>query len=200
MPMKSVKQRRYLWANHPEIAQEFEDATPKGKKLPMRAHKKKAEALNWLIEKVGCSYPMKPKAKSAKTDKSKRKSANFSPYAYASNLHSIPVQAYPSAALGTTLGTAAGGAALGGLAAPLFGASSSLPENIGRGVVRGGLTGAGVNLGAFGGSALGSMLGGGVNNDYEGLAALLGSLAGGVGGYHLGGRILGEPKHKRQDQ
>ena len=36
MPMKSKKQRAYLWTKHPEIAKEFEEATPKGKKLPLR--------------------------------------------------------------------------------------------------------------------------------------------------------------------
>lgn len=40
MPFKSEAQRRFLWANHPDIAQEFADATPKGTKLP--AHVKKA--------------------------------------------------------------------------------------------------------------------------------------------------------------
>ena len=40
MPMKSKKQRAYLWANKPEIAQEFEDKTPKGKKLPLKVKKK----------------------------------------------------------------------------------------------------------------------------------------------------------------
>ena len=32
--MKSQAQRRYLWAKHPGVAQEFEDKTPAGKKLP----------------------------------------------------------------------------------------------------------------------------------------------------------------------
>jgi hypothetical protein len=34
MPMDSMKQRAYLWANHPDIAREFEAATPESKKLP----------------------------------------------------------------------------------------------------------------------------------------------------------------------
>jgi len=34
MPMKSEKQRRFLWSQHPEVAKEMEDKTPKGKKLP----------------------------------------------------------------------------------------------------------------------------------------------------------------------
>lgn len=41
MPMKSQAQRRYLWANNPSVAKEFEAATPKGKKLPARLHKKR---------------------------------------------------------------------------------------------------------------------------------------------------------------
>jgi hypothetical protein len=40
VPMKSVKQRRYLWKNEPEVAAEFEKKTPKGKKLPLRVKKK----------------------------------------------------------------------------------------------------------------------------------------------------------------
>jgi hypothetical protein len=34
MPFKSQAQRGFMYANHPEIAKEFEAATPKGKKLP----------------------------------------------------------------------------------------------------------------------------------------------------------------------
>lgn len=44
MPMKSDAQRRFLWAKHPRLAREFENATPKGKDLP--EHVKKA------VEKV----------------------------------------------------------------------------------------------------------------------------------------------------
>lgn len=40
MPMKSQAQRKFLHANKPEIAAEFESKTPKGKKLPKRAPKK----------------------------------------------------------------------------------------------------------------------------------------------------------------
>ena len=51
MPFKSEKQRRYLWLKEPEIAKEFEKATPKGKKLPLRVKKKKkkAEAIDDLV-------------------------------------------------------------------------------------------------------------------------------------------------------
>lgn len=41
MPMKSKAQRRYLHAKEPEVAAEFERATPKGKKLPEHVAKKK---------------------------------------------------------------------------------------------------------------------------------------------------------------
>ena len=40
MPLRSKAQRRYLWANEPEVAREFENKTPPGKKLPERAPKK----------------------------------------------------------------------------------------------------------------------------------------------------------------
>lgn len=41
MPMKSKAQRRYLHAVHPEVAEKFEEETPKGKKLPEHKRKKK---------------------------------------------------------------------------------------------------------------------------------------------------------------
>lgn len=41
MPFRSKAQRRYLYATHPELAKEFEAATPKGKKLPEKVSKKK---------------------------------------------------------------------------------------------------------------------------------------------------------------
>jgi hypothetical protein len=40
MPFKSIKQRKYLYANKPELAKEFEKHTPK-KKLPVRVKKSK---------------------------------------------------------------------------------------------------------------------------------------------------------------
>lgn len=41
MPFKSQAQRRWMHANEPEMAKEWEKHTPKGKKLPNRAKKKK---------------------------------------------------------------------------------------------------------------------------------------------------------------
>lgn len=43
MPLKSDQQRKFLWATNPKLAQKFEDETPKGKKLPKYAKKKKAD-------------------------------------------------------------------------------------------------------------------------------------------------------------
>lgn len=41
MPFKSQAQRRYLFANHPDIAERWAKETPKGKKLPQHVKKKK---------------------------------------------------------------------------------------------------------------------------------------------------------------
>jgi hypothetical protein len=43
MPFKSEKQRRWMYKNKPEMAEEFQKATPKGKKLPKYAPKKKTK-------------------------------------------------------------------------------------------------------------------------------------------------------------
>lgn len=37
MPFKSEAQRRYLYANHPEVARTFQAHTPKNAKLPEKA-------------------------------------------------------------------------------------------------------------------------------------------------------------------
>lgn len=43
MPFKSKAQKRFLYSQHPEIAEEFAEHTPKGKKLPehVKPRKKK---------------------------------------------------------------------------------------------------------------------------------------------------------------
>ncbi len=41
MPFKSQAQRKFMYAKHPELAKEFEAATPKGKKLPRKVRKAK---------------------------------------------------------------------------------------------------------------------------------------------------------------
>ena len=40
-PFQSESQRRYLWANEPEVAKRWAKETPKGKKLPYHKKKKK---------------------------------------------------------------------------------------------------------------------------------------------------------------
>ena len=52
MPFKSNAQRRWMYANHPEMAKEWSEHTPKGVKLP--EHVKKAaliEAIKFKIAK-----------------------------------------------------------------------------------------------------------------------------------------------------
>jgi hypothetical protein len=39
MPFKSNAQRKFMYARHPELAKDFEKATPKGKKLPQHVAK-----------------------------------------------------------------------------------------------------------------------------------------------------------------
>ncbi len=41
MPFKSQAQRKMMHSQHPEIAARWEKETPKGKKLPPKARKKK---------------------------------------------------------------------------------------------------------------------------------------------------------------
>ena len=41
MPFKSKAQRKFMYAKHPNLAAEFEAATPKGKKLPEHVKGKK---------------------------------------------------------------------------------------------------------------------------------------------------------------
>lgn len=50
MPFKSVAQRGYLWANHPEVAREFAHATPAGAKLPRHVKGQKRAAGGALDE------------------------------------------------------------------------------------------------------------------------------------------------------
>lgn len=41
MPFKSQAQRKWMYSTHPKMAKEWEDHTPKGKKLPTRKKKMK---------------------------------------------------------------------------------------------------------------------------------------------------------------
>jgi len=40
MPFKSQAQRKFMYAKHPKMAAEWEEKTPKGKKLPKKVKKK----------------------------------------------------------------------------------------------------------------------------------------------------------------
>ena len=40
MPFKSKRQRRWMYANKPKMAKDWEKETPKGKKLPERKRSK----------------------------------------------------------------------------------------------------------------------------------------------------------------
>lgn len=42
MPFKSEKQRKWMHANHPEMAKKWEKETPKGKSLPKKAKRRKS--------------------------------------------------------------------------------------------------------------------------------------------------------------
>jgi len=44
MPFKSQAQRAFLFSNKPNLAREFQAATPKGAKLPKRVAKPKPKA------------------------------------------------------------------------------------------------------------------------------------------------------------
>jgi hypothetical protein len=46
VPFRSDAQRKYLWANHPEVAREFAAGTPKGAKLPEHVKKGALDALS----------------------------------------------------------------------------------------------------------------------------------------------------------
>ena len=43
MPFVSKRQRKYMWANMPEMAKEFEKKTPKNKPLPEKSPGKRAK-------------------------------------------------------------------------------------------------------------------------------------------------------------
>ena len=40
MPFKSKAQRRFLYSQHPEVAEKFEEHTPKDKKIPEKVKRK----------------------------------------------------------------------------------------------------------------------------------------------------------------
>jgi len=51
MPFKSEKQRKWMYANDPEMAKKWEKDTPKGKKLPQKKSKAN-EAKQALIDMI----------------------------------------------------------------------------------------------------------------------------------------------------
>lgn len=53
MPFKSRAQQKFMWANHPEVAREFQDATPKGAKLPEHVKKSFARGAADAYEAFG---------------------------------------------------------------------------------------------------------------------------------------------------
>lgn len=55
MPFKSEAQRRFMYANHPEIAREFEAHTPKGAKLP--EHKGRAKLQRKVKKGLKKAFP-----------------------------------------------------------------------------------------------------------------------------------------------
>lgn len=52
MPFRSEAQRRWMWANHPEMAKRWQKETPKGKKLPMYVKPKGESPGRALIRRI----------------------------------------------------------------------------------------------------------------------------------------------------
>lgn len=48
MPFRSVRQRSFLYSQHPDVAKEFQRETPKGAHLPERVTKKPPTAAKTL--------------------------------------------------------------------------------------------------------------------------------------------------------
>lgn len=44
MPFKSQAQRKWMYSQHPEMAQQWEEHTPKGKKLPKKVGKENGKS------------------------------------------------------------------------------------------------------------------------------------------------------------
>jgi hypothetical protein len=53
MPFRSEAQRRYLFSQHPDVAREFANATPKGKKLPEHVKKSHVRGIADALEQFG---------------------------------------------------------------------------------------------------------------------------------------------------
>ena len=52
MPFKSEAQRMFMWATDPEMAKEFQSATPKNKKLPERVKHSESEKIASCFGKI----------------------------------------------------------------------------------------------------------------------------------------------------
>ena len=44
MPFKSQAQKGWMYSNHPEMAKQWQEETPKGKKLPKKVSKKNGKS------------------------------------------------------------------------------------------------------------------------------------------------------------
>ena len=51
-PFKSEAQRKFMYSQHPELAKEFEDATPANAKLPEHVAKKQGGFINKTSHKL----------------------------------------------------------------------------------------------------------------------------------------------------
>lgn len=56
MPFRSDAQRKYLWANHPEVAREFADHTPEGVTLPKHVKHASASGAIVALERFGLKH------------------------------------------------------------------------------------------------------------------------------------------------
>ena len=72
MPFKSQAQRSWMYAVHPEMAEEWEAHTPKGKKLPKKVKKKPVNKNAKTIEKKSHSSSSKGHKRISKTKKTSR--------------------------------------------------------------------------------------------------------------------------------
>lgn len=52
-PFKSESQRKFMYSQHPEMAKEWEEKTPKGKKLPNKVSTKGAKPMKSHHTKKG---------------------------------------------------------------------------------------------------------------------------------------------------
>lgn len=56
MPFRSEAQRRYLWANHPEVAREFAAETPQGARLPRHVKKANLSGAATALARFGLKH------------------------------------------------------------------------------------------------------------------------------------------------